>query len=254
MKTLRAQLKFDFYRVIGRNRSFQFFSIMMPAALYLLFTRILVSGSARELAAFKLQYMCSMIVYSGMLIALMGIAELIMRDRDRGFTRWLQLTPAGIAPYYVSIGLLSLLMNVIAVVVLGLTATVFNGVRLSAGQWLLVGGWAIIGQLPIILLGVLLSFIDRAETLSIVGNLITFPMAILSGLWWPIKMLPAWIRPVGELMPTYFVNDLLGRIVTNGTLRLTNFFGTVIWIGGLLALVVVVTRYRVKRGDGVAQS
>lgn len=254
MKILWRQLKFDSQRLVVRNLSFQFFSIVMPAGFYLLFTRVMVTGTGPEMTLFRSQYMCSMIVYSGMINALMGIAELMMHDREQGLLRWLQLTPSGVRPYYVSVGLLSMGMNLLAVTVLGSLAVLINGVALSASQWLLVAGLILVGQLPVILMGVLLSFVNRAETLSVLSNLITFPMAILSGLWWPLKTLPSWIQPVGKLMPTYFVNDLLGHAVTNGTLPVASFFGMAGWISGLLLMVVGFTHYRLKRGGGIVQA
>lgn len=248
------QLKFDGRRLILRNGSFQFFSIMMPASFYLLFTRVMVTGNAADMAIFRSQYMCSMLVYSGTINALFGIAQLLMHDRERGLLRWLTLTPGGVRPYYLSVGCLSLVMNLLAVGVLGTIAVLVNQVSLSVAQWLAIAGLMIIGQLPVLLMGVLLSFINRAETLSLASNLITFPLAIISGLWWPIRTLPTWLQPVGKQMPTYFLNDLLGRVVTRGTLETTNVWGLLAWIVGLLILVVGITRHRLNRGGDVVTS
>ncbi len=145
-------------------------------------------------------------------------------------------------------------MNLLAVGVLGTIAVLVNQVSLSVTQWLAIAGLMIIGQLPVVLMGVLLSFINRAETLSLASNLITFPLAIISGLWWPIRTLPTWLQPVGKQMPTYFLNDLLGRVVTRGTLETTNVWGLLAWIVGLLILVVGITRHRLNRGGDVVTS
>jgi len=252
MNTLMAQLKFDGRRLILRNFSFQFFSILMPAGFYLLFTKVMVSGAVPM--RFNLQYMASMIVYSGTINALFGIAQILMHDREQGLLQWLQLTPTGVKTYYLSIGLWSMVMNALAIVVLGGLAVVFNQVSLTVGQWATIVGVALIGQLPTMLIGVLVSFINRAETLSVVSNLITFPMAIISGLWWPMAMLPSWLQPIGKLMPTYFVNNWLGAVATHATLNATTVIGVVGWIGLLTIIVVGGTRQLLKRGDGVVKA
>ncbi|BDZ30826.1 ABC transporter permease [Lactiplantibacillus sp. WILCCON 0030] len=252
MKTVLAQLKFDSRRLILRNFSFQFFSILMPAGFYLLFTKVMVSGTASE--RFSLQYMASMIVYSGTINGLFGIAAILMHDREKGLLQWYQLTPSGVQPYYLSMGFWSMAMNGIAIMVLGTLAVVVNQVSLTGSQWLAVAGVALIGQLPTLLLGVLISFINRPETLSVVSNLITFPMAIISGLWWPMSMLPSWLQPIGKLMPTYFVNNWLGAVATHATLETTNVIGVGAWIGILLILVIGTTRQLLKRGDGIVKA
>lgn len=252
MRTWLVQLKFDGRRLILRNFSFQFFSILMPAGFYLLFTKVMVTGNVPT--SFNLKYMASMMVYSGTINALFGIASILLRDRETGILQWSRLTPAGVKPYYLSIGCWSLLMNVLAVIVLGGIAVLVNQVDLSLGQWLSIGGIAILGQVPTLLLGVLLSFVSRAETLSVLSNVITFPMAIVSGLWWPISMLPNWLQPIGKLMPTYFVNDWLGRVATHGTLVKTDILGTGVWIVGLLAVVLGGVQLLLKRSDGVVSA
>lgn len=252
MKPFLAQLKFDGRRLILRNFSFQFFSILMPAGFYLLFTKVMVSVTVP--VSFSLQYMASMIVYSGTINALFGIALILMHDREKGLLQWYQLTPSGVQPYYLSVGFWSMVMNGIAIVVLGVLAVVVNHVSLTVGQWFAVAGVALVGQIPTLLMGVSISFLNRPETLSVVSNLITFPMAIVSGLWWPMSTLPSWLQPIGKLMPTYFVNNWLGAVATHATLKATNIIGVSAWIGVLLVLVIFETRQLLKRGDGVVKA
>jgi len=124
----------------------------------------------------------------------------------------------------------------------------------SVAQWGAIAGIAILGQLSTMLLGVLISFVERAETLSVLSNLITFPMAIISGLWWPIGLLPNWLQPIGKLMPTYLINDWLGRVATHGTLLAADILGTGAWMIGLLFVVIVSVRLLLKRSDGVVRA
>ena len=246
------QVKFDGCRMVLRNSGFQFFTLLMPAGYYVLFTKVMSSGTIPMTVSAK--YMASMIVYSGTINALFGLAALLLRYREQGLLQWARLTPAGVRPYYLSIGLWSLLMNVSAVAVLGVVAKLVNQVSLTGSQWGSIVLIVLVGQLPTLLLGVLLSFLNRPETLSMLSNLITFPMAILSGLWWPISMLPSWLQPIGKLLPTYFVNDWLGAVVTRGTLNKTNLVGLTVWVVVLVTVVFVVIHQLLKRGDGVVKA
>ena len=86
--------------------------------------------------------------------------------------------------------------------------------------------------------------------LSLASNLLTFPMALVSGLWWPISMLPSWLQAIGKLMPTYFVNNLLNELTSRAKVDLTNLIGIVVWV--LLAGLVVVAMTRNEQRRGVA--
>lgn len=250
MKTLITELKFDGRRLVLRNAGFQFFSLLMPAMFYVLFTKVMVTVSSPEQAQFNLQYMGSMIVYSGMINALFSIANILMRDRQQGLVRWLQLTAHGLRAYYTSLACWSLVMNCLSVAVLGTIATVVNHVQLSLGQWFSILLIVVVGQIPILLLGVCLSFINRTELLSVASNLIGFPMAIVSGLWWPISMLPNWLQTVGKQLPPYYVNEWLGAVMTHGTLKPTNLMGLLIWLIGLSVVVTLVARRQLRWGGG----
>ncbi|MGZ9646419.1 ABC transporter permease [Lactiplantibacillus pentosus] len=254
MNVLIAQLSFDCRRLILRNVAFQFFALMMPAGFYLLFTKAMTGGTTAQMTAFNVAYMGSMTVYSIAINGLFSIAQILMHDREKGLVRWLQLTPHGLVPYYVSIGILGLLMNLLSVAVLGTIAVLVNHVSLTLGQWFGVLGIAIIGQVPIMLIGVALSFLNRAETLSVASNLVTCPMAIMSGLWWPIRMLPDWVQVIGQHLPTFYMNDLLGTWMMHGTLDKTNLFGIGAWTLGLLVVISWGTRRLLKRGNGIVRA
>ena len=49
MKSLKTQLAFDGKRLILRNFSYIFFSLLMPAGLYSLFTKVMSVGSSPQM-------------------------------------------------------------------------------------------------------------------------------------------------------------------------------------------------------------
>jgi len=252
MKRVEAQLQFDGKRLLLRNFYFMFFSLVMPAGFYLLFTHVLVGGSAAEIARFNRAYMGSMIVYSGAINALSGLSVLLLRDRLQGFLTWVRLTRATTWSYYLSIGFWNLVLNALAVGLMGLLAVGVNHVNLMVGQWGALFGVAVISMVPMSFLGVLLSFISRLETLNIVSELVTFPMAIMSGLWWPIGLLPQWLQAIGRWMPTYFANDWLTELTAGEPVNVANIWGLIGWTVGLGLAIGMVSRWDQQRGGGLA--
>ena len=98
MKSLKTQLAFDGKRLILRNFSYIFFSLLMPAGLYSLFTKVMSVGSSPQMKLFYVTYMDSMIVYSILISALFGIAAIFKRDRDQGLVTFLSLSAYGTLP------------------------------------------------------------------------------------------------------------------------------------------------------------
>lgn len=245
MKIFLGQLKFDINRIFIRNFSFLFFSLLMPAGFYLLFTKVMITGTGTEVQKFQLTYMGSMIIYSGIISAIFGIASLLKIDRDKGFLCFLQLTPHKTKYYYFSIYMLIILLNLVAIIVLQMIAVVFNGVKINFTQVLQCMLIVVIGQLPMVLLGTCLSYLKKQETLNVVSNVIVFPLAIVSGLWWPLSVMPTWLQKIGQVMPTFFANDLLSEVLLGEKLKLTNLIGMIIWIVlGLIGVAVVLRFYR----------
>ncbi len=51
------------------------------------------------------------------------------------------------------------------------------------------------------------NYIHEVEAASAVANVVYFPMMFLSGTFWPIEIMPAFIQPIARLLPLTFVND-----------------------------------------------
>ncbi|KRL84491.1 ABC-type multidrug transport system, permease component [Lacticaseibacillus pantheris DSM 15945 = JCM 12539 = NBRC 106106] len=239
MKTYANQFAFDIRREVLRNLPFLFFSVLMPAGFYILFTKIMASGTRAEQALLAGNYMGSMVVYSLLISAFFGLAALVQRDRRSGYLERLRQTPVGLRPYYCSIALCFLIMTILSTsIMLGL-AVGLNHVSLGIDQVLLIMVVALVGELPLLVIGVLISRIHREETLSVVSNILTFPIAIISGLWWPLTMLPHWLQVIGKLLPTYRLDQLLNDIVVKQPLPGYDWSIVIGWLLIVAALLAV---------------
>ncbi len=75
---------------------------------------------------------------------------------------------------------------------------------------------------PLILIGVFMfvslgtfagSVAKTEEGASVIGNIITFPMMFLSGTFFPISIMPAWLQGVAHFLPLYYVIDGLNAVM-----------------------------------------
>jgi ABC-2 type transport system permease protein len=82
------------------------------------------------------------------------------------------------------------------------------------GNWAVLAAFVILGALMFVSLGYLMSGLAKTQD-SIMGlsQLINFPMMFLSGLFFPVDVMPTWIRPVINAMPLTYLADGLRQIM-----------------------------------------
>ncbi len=109
-----------------------------------------------------------------------------------------------------------------------LSALMF-GVSFSQADWvgfvsvLVTSGLALAGIG--VFLGALVLVMKRGEVLT---GALTFAMGLVSGAFFPVTVLPAWIQPLGKIVPTRFAYDGLRAAIFEGE-------G---WTGDVLALLL----------------
>ncbi len=248
MKSLTTQLTFNAKRLFIRNYGFLFFTILMPIAFYILFTKVLVSGSAAEMHQFAKQYLGNMIVYSVLINALFGLGEIMQNDRHQGLLLQLSLTPKGTKPYYGAIAILETAVNLISILLLEVVAQVTQQLNLSLEINLGIALICILGTLPIMGLGVASSFAKTPQMANVISNITVFPLSILSGLWWPITLFPHWAQVIGKATPTYLTSHLINLEIQQQALPFRDMIGLTVWLVIIAAFVLMIIKF-VHRKD-----
>jgi ABC-2 type transport system permease protein len=147
----------------------------------------------------------------GMLIAnegLSSIAKLLSYDREDGTLLRAKAIPQGMVGYLIArvvITLLSIILNLAIVFVLSLfivpgLATI-DGLRLLIFLWVLVLG--LLATAPI---GAIIGALVKSSGAGF--GLTFFPLAALvaiSGIFYPISALPAWVQWIAQVFPVYWL-------------------------------------------------
>ncbi|MDC0598604.1 ABC transporter permease [Gammaproteobacteria bacterium] len=77
------------------------------------------------------------------------------------------------------------------------------------------------------------SLAKTQQSIMAIGNLVTFPQILLSGVFYPISALPELIQPLAKLLPLSFVVTGLREIAINGLSlfeMLPNLLGLFVWL------------------------
>lgn len=199
----RLETKFEWLKTI-RNPAFSLPVILIPAIFYLFFG-VFMNGDNVEAAGYLLSTYGT---FGVMGPALFSFGAGLAVERSKGWLDIKEASPMPASAQIVSRILVSMVFSVIIICILGVLAALFAGVHLAFGQYLLLVLILVLGSLPFCLLGIVLGLTLKAESSAAIVNLIYLPMAFLSGLWLPISMLPNFLQPVANLLPSYHLAQL----------------------------------------------
>ena len=158
--------------------------------------------------------------------------------RQKGILRKLATTPITRADWLASSIVYQLILSVISTAAILLVSFFVFDVRLHIGIWLPL--ILVVEVIAFVGIGMLLTpFAKEAESASAVGNAFLFPMMFLSGTFFPVEMMPAFLQSFAKLLPLYYVNEALRAAMIfvddAATLRhfgVTTAFAAVVFVAG----------------------
>lgn len=218
-RSLVLEAKLEFLRLL-RTPSFALPALAFPVMFYLLFGVLLAKpGSALKVAHYLMATYC---VFGIMAPGLFGFGVSVATERDKGLLALRRALPT--PPLNYVGGKLAMAMCFAAIIfgMLALTGSIFGGVQLPPGSWLLLGATMVLGALPFCALGLLVASYVNGQAAPAVINLIYLPMALLSGLWFPLTLLPALMQKLAVIWPAWHLAQLAlmsaGQIAADGVL------------------------------------
>ena len=151
-----------------------------------------------------------------MFSCLFGVGYVVLRYRKSGFLKRLHATPLTAFEFLTAqvLSRLALILFVTGVLYVGIGMIIHFH---SAGSLLLLVLVAILGALSMVALG--LTIAARFSSEELVGgllNLFTWPMMLLSGIWFSLEGSPQWVRWVAGLFPLTHILDAARAVMLDG--------------------------------------
>ena len=151
-----------------------------------------------------------------MFSCLFGVGYVVLRYRKSGFLKRLHATPLTAFEFLCAqvLSRLTLIVFVTAILYAGIGAIIgFH----NAGSIVLLALLAIVGALSMIALGITIA--ARVSSEELVGgllNLLTWPMMLLSGIWFSLEGSPRWVQWVAHIFPLTHVLDAARAVMLDG--------------------------------------
>lgn len=195
-----------------RAPSFVLPTLLFPPMFYLLFAVLLFRdrGSGFEANVYLL---ATYGVFGVMSPGLFGFGVTVALDRERGWLALKRALPMPPGAYLASKLAMAMLFATIIFAILALLASTAGGVRLPLEAWLSLYAVELFGVLPFCAFGLWLGSLVSGQAAPAIANLVYLPMSLLSGLWMPLGMMPAFIAKIAPLWPAWHLGRLaLGAV------------------------------------------
>ncbi|MCH8336009.1 MAG: ABC transporter permease [Proteobacteria bacterium] len=151
-----------------------------------------------------------------MFSALFGVGYVVVRYRKNGFLKRLRATPLSAIEFVIAQVVSRLMLIVMITSFLFLGTKFFLGTRMD-GSYLTLLTVLIVGAISLISLGLMISARVTSEELA--GgflNMVTWPMMMLSGVWFSLESANEWVQRVSNIFPLTHVLDAARAVMIDG--------------------------------------
>ena len=226
-----------------RAPRFLVFVIIFPVLMFLLQANVFVKSSDPTHAQFAAVVMLNMMTFGAFAAANTSGGRLAL-ERALGWQRQLRLTPLTGFGYLGGKAVSGMLVGLPALILVPLLAVTVEGVHLDAAGWVRIFAGVFLGTLPLVLLGLLIGQFGTPDSMQPISMVVTLGMGFLGGMWIPLETMPTWMHDVAQILPTYWVLQVVRPAVTTDmVVPLPNAVGVLAaWTVVLGALVI--RRYR----------
>ncbi|MBP1474176.1 ABC transporter permease [Frateuria sp. MAH-13] len=213
---------------------------LFPGMFYLVFGVLMARGEGTDAARYLL---ASYATFGVMSPGLFGFGVSLALERDGGLLTLKRALPMPPGAYL--LGKMLMAMGAAAFVVLlllGLSQIAHVSLSLAQAAALLATG--VLGVLPFCALGMFIGTLVKGQGGPGVLNLVYLPMAFLSGLWFPLPMLPKVLQQLAPVWPSYHLDRLALAAVGMGHDALA---GHVLVLLGFTVAFVLLAARRLRR-------
>jgi len=179
--------------------------MLFPAMFYLLFGVLMANSEGADAARYLL---ASYGVFGVMSPGLFGFGVSLALERDGALLTFKRALPMPPGAYLLGKMLMAMAAAAVVILLLLTMAVLLGHVKLSllqAGALLLTGA---LGVLPFCALGMFVGTLIKGQGAPGMLQLIYLPMSFMSGLWFPLPMLPKFLQQIAPIWPSYHLDML----------------------------------------------
>lgn len=179
--------------------------LLFPGLFYLVFGVLMGRSAGADAARYLL---ASYSVFGVMSPGLFGFGVSLSLERDGGLLTWKRALPMPPGAYLLGKMLMAMLAAAVVVLMLLAMATGLAHVALTPVQAVALLVTGMLGVLPFCALGMLVGTLIKGQGAPGMLQLVYLPMSFLSGLWFPLSMLPKSLQQFAPVWPSYHLDRI----------------------------------------------
>jgi ABC-2 type transport system permease protein len=177
-----------------------------------------------------------------MQLGLFAVAPIVV-DRENKVLKRLGATPLKRSTMIVSMVVFNLIVAVIQAVLIIMVAKLAFDVPML-GNWFYLAGFILLGTLTFLAMGYMLSaFAKNQQTLMPLIMVVQFPMMFLSGIFFPVEMMPGFMRPVMDAIPLTYLGDSLRQVMVESSALHSHMINLAVLGGWFVVCLVLAVRF-----------
>jgi len=112
------------------------------------------------------------------------------------------------------------------------------------GNWALIAGFVVLGALSFTAIGyVIASFARTEEAANGMTQIVQLPLMFLSGIFFPLEVMPEWLRGIATFLPLTYLGDALRQTMVGGTPFAPLGIDALVLVGWLVVTLGISARY-----------
>ena len=159
------------------------------------------------------------------------------------FFKQLSLTPLTKTEWLTSKMFWYTFLSIISFLLMTTVGTYLFGAHIALS--ILILPFLVLGPVFFVSLGMLVGTVSKSvESAAVVGNLITFPMMFLSGTFFPVSQMPAYLQNLAHVLPLFYVIDGLNQVMVYNNLGPMLVDALVILVASAIVFVLAVSLFK----------
>lgn len=227
-------------KLVYRNFTGMFFTLVIPVAMYIILSVLpidrFMQGSSLSYSQYLLPGMIALTIMQG---GIYSLAYWMIDLKSRGVIKRFLVTPISQAELVLSVLASRMLIAIAQVILLSAVGVIFFDAKISINiAPILI--LTMLGSGIFLLMGLLISmFADSYEAAAPITTVVGLPMTFLGNVFFPVESLPATLQVLGSLLPiTYLADGLRTLFLESGSWQavLADIGILTAWFIGILAL------------------
>ena len=232
------------WRNLARMPAFSVPTLFFPVGFYTMFAVVLPFANTPEAAVTLLvNFTIFGVIGPGLFAFGVGLAN----DRDQGWLRLKQACPLPVPIMMLARMLVAMVFALAVVVALFAVAATLGEVRLQRGAWALLALVGVLAVIPASALGLAFGAWLNARAAVAIVNIAYLGSAVLSGLWFPLHIMPSAVQSMAPALPPFHLAEL-GRQAAG--IEAAGPAYPVFWLVCVTIIAVAVAMLGLRRPEG----